>query len=129
MLEAGGIPTLCMSSALSITQSVKPPRAVFVDFPLGHTSGKPLAPAEQDALLERTLSAFETITTPGEIRVFDDCWGEDDDWKLPLLAPGTDSRTDRQDQPQYQSEDDARRAAAALVSGDGCPSCIWLHEE
>ena len=117
-----------MSSALSITQSVKPPRAVFVDFPLGHTSGKPLAERAQDSLLERTLAAFEAINTAGEIRIFDDCWGADDSWKMPLLAPGDDARTDRQDQPQYQSDEDARLAAEALARGDGCPSCVWLAD-
>ena len=114
-----------MSSALSITQSVNPPRAVFVDYPLGHTSGKPFAPAAQDSLLERTLNAFAEIKTPGEIRVFDDCWGDDDSWKIALTQFSADTRTDRQDQPQYQSADDARLAAAATAR-DGCPTCVWV---
>jgi hypothetical protein len=31
-----------MTSAIDITQSVKPPRAVFVNFPLGHRPVRPI---------------------------------------------------------------------------------------
>ena len=127
VLEAAGIPTLCLSSALSITASVNPPRAVFIDYPLGHTAGKPLMPALQDSLLERALAAFEDIRNPGDIRVFDDCWGDDDSWKDALLQAGADTRSDRADEPQYQTEADARLAAEALAR-DGCPTCVWIGD-
>ncbi len=126
-LEAAGIPTLCMSSALSITQAVLPPRAVFVDFPLGHTSGKPFAPEQQDSLLARTLAAFADIHAAGEIRQFSDCWASNDDWKIDVLNPDGDSRTERADGPQYQLEAD-RQAAEAALARDGCPTCIWVGE-
>jgi hypothetical protein len=29
-----------MASALDVIKAVKPPRAAFLDFPLGHTTGK-----------------------------------------------------------------------------------------
>jgi hypothetical protein len=64
-IEARGIPTLSMTSALSITRSVNPPRAAFVDYPLGHTSGKPHAPELQRNLLLDSLRAFETLEEPG----------------------------------------------------------------
>src|SRR3546814_6957411 len=38
-LEAAGLPTLCIVSARDIVEAVDPPRAVFVDYPLGHTAG------------------------------------------------------------------------------------------
>ena len=46
-VEAAGIPTLSMTSAWSITASVNPPRAAFVDYPLGHTTGQPHDRADQ----------------------------------------------------------------------------------
>ena len=67
MIEEAGIPTLCMTSALDITQSVKPPRAVFVNFPLGHQTGRPNDPAIQRNIVRDAMRAFETISTPGEI--------------------------------------------------------------
>ena len=39
-LEAAGIPTVSLTSARDITAAANPPRAVFVDYPLGHTSGR-----------------------------------------------------------------------------------------
>ena len=129
-LEAEGIPTLCMASALSIIEAVRPPRAVFVDFPLGHTSGKPFDTAQQDDLLARALQAFDAITTPGEVLRFDDCWGDDahgDDWKLPVLDPDGDDRTERRDTPQYQHEADRERAELAMRT-DGCPTCVWVAD-
>ena len=37
-----------MTSAYDITQAVNPPRAVFVNYPLGHQTGKPDDPLEPD---------------------------------------------------------------------------------
>ena len=42
-----------MTSALDITQSVKPPRAVFVNFPLGHQTGPPDQPDLQRQIVTR----------------------------------------------------------------------------
>jgi hypothetical protein len=67
VVEAAGIPTLCMTSALDITQSVNPPRAVFVNFPLGHETGRPHQPDLQGQIVRDALHAFETIGKPGTI--------------------------------------------------------------
>ena len=56
-----------MTSALDITQSVKPPRAVFVNFPLGHQTGPPDKPELQRQIVTDAMRAFETITTPATI--------------------------------------------------------------
>jgi hypothetical protein len=56
-----------MTSALDITQSVKPPRAVFVNFPLGHQTGPPDQPELQRAIVTAAMRAFETISTPATI--------------------------------------------------------------
>jgi hypothetical protein len=133
-IEARGIPTLSMSSALSITQAVKPPRTAFVDYPLGHTTGKPHQPELQRSLLLAALRAFETLAVPGERVILPHAWEQDDAWKERLPRPGSDSgaespaddRTLRHDGPQYQSEQDRLRAEAALAEG-GCPTCIFLE--
>ena len=56
-----------MTSALDITQAVNPPRAVFVNFPLGHQTGKPHQPALQRQIVSDAMRAFETIERPGTI--------------------------------------------------------------
>ena len=116
-LEAAGIPTLCMSSALDITRAVNPPRAAFLDFPLGHTAGKPNQPELQRQILADALSSFETMTAPGSARTLPYRWSEDEEWKREAFAEG-DDRLPRHDTPQYQDEEDRRR-----VEGGGSPSC------
>jgi len=56
-----------MTSAIDITRSVKPPRAVFVNFPLGHQTGPPDQPELQRQILKDAMRAFETIAAPATI--------------------------------------------------------------
>ncbi len=78
MVEEAGIPTLCMTSALDITQSVKAPRAVFVNFPLGHQTGRPNDPGIQRRIVRDAMRAFESISTPGEIVPLPYVWDPSD---------------------------------------------------
>ena len=122
-----------MTSALSITQRVYPPRAAFLDFPLGHTTGKANDPALQRAIVRAALHAFETIETPGTIVRLPFSWADDDAWKDGVMRPKTaegahaDDRVERHPTPQYQSEDDRSRAEAELAGG-GCRTCVWLDD-
>ena len=122
-IESQGIPTLSLTSALSITQSVNPPRAVFLDFPLGHTAGRPHDEKIQDAIIEAALTAFETMEAPGSIHRPAIDWDEDEAWKAALAQPRTatgeeenarDDRTERSGEPQYQLESDRVAAESAL---------------
>jgi len=116
-VEAAGIPTLCMTSALDITRAVQPPRAAFLDFPLGHTTGKPDDPELQRAILVEALASFVSMTTPGSVKMLPCRWSDDEGWKGKAFAEG-DERLPRHDTPQYQEEDDRRRA-----EGGGPPPC------
>lgn len=125
-----------MTSALSITRAVNPPRAAFVDFPLGHTTGRPHDLEMQRALLRAALGAFEVIDVPGGIATLPFLWSDDDTWKdtamrgRPATEPGKaaalDERTERHATPQYQCEEDRELAASAQRKG-GCPTCVWLE--
>jgi len=115
--EAAGIPTLCMTSARDITRAVNPPRAAFLDFPLGHTAGKPHDPEMQRQIVAGALSSFETMTAPGSVKELPFRWSEDEEWKAKAFAEG-DDRAPRHDTPQYQEEEDRRRA-----EGNGAPAC------
>ncbi len=82
MVEEAGIPTLCMTSALDITRSVKAPRAVFVNFPLGHQTGRPNDAGIQRQIVRDAMRAFETIATPGEIVELPYVWDtHDQSWE------------------------------------------------
>jgi len=100
-----------MTSALDITRSVNPPRAAFLDFPLGHTTGKPDRPELQRAILLEALDAFNTLTAPGSVKILPFRWSDDDSWKEAAMRMG-DERGERHDTPQYQKEEDRRLAEA-----------------
>ena len=61
------MPTICLTAAHSITASVNPPRAAFVDLPLGNTAGRPNDPEFQRDLLRRAFAAAESMDAPGTI--------------------------------------------------------------
>ncbi len=125
-----------MSSAYSITKAVNPPRAVYLDYPLGHTTGKPHDQDNQLEILRTALAAFEQIDAPGEIIEMPFEWRADHSWKDRVMRPReaqapsnkkedseghADDRVARHDSPQYQSQADAD-----AVTGS-CPSCIFLE--
>jgi len=66
-VEEGGIPTISVSSARDVTELVKPPRSVFVNFPLGHTTGKPFDRELQMKIIKDAFDALKSIKTPGTI--------------------------------------------------------------
>jgi hypothetical protein len=112
-IERRGISTLSLSSAFSITRSVNPPRAIFLDFPLGHTAGRPHDRVLQDGIVEAALVAFETMDTPGTIMRLPFHWADDDDWKDSVMRPHAnddgahrDDRSERSGEAQYQCEAD-----------------------
>jgi hypothetical protein len=104
-----------MTSALDITRSAGAPRAAFLDYPLGHTTGKAGEPELQRAILADALRAFES-TEPGHVRMLPFRWDDAGDWKAAAFA-GADERQPRFAEPQWQSDDD-RRAAEA------CGACV-----
>jgi hypothetical protein len=108
-----------MSSAFDITRAVKPPRAAFLDYPLSHTTGRPDEPELQRQILLEALEGFDSLTTPGEVKVLPFRWAEDEAWKATALIGG-DRRMPRHDTPQYQDEEDRRRAEDRLrAAGPG----------
>ena len=128
-VEARGIPTVSLTSALSITASVNPPRAVHVDYPLGRTAGKPHDPTSQEAIARAAIDQIVRAEAPGAIRRLDLRWAADDAWKDGVMRPKPasaadgggeveDDRVARTDVPQYQFEADREAVEPA------CPTCI-----
>tara|TARA_B100000686_G_C16781220_1_gene972012 strand:+ start:1026 stop:1412 length:387 start_codon:yes stop_codon:yes gene_type:complete len=113
-LELAGFPTLNLTAAYSITQAVNPPRAAFVDMPLGYTAGRPHEPDFQRALLKKAFNAVELIQEPGTIFDTEIVWSEDESWKEKatsgmnngISSAEGDSREERLADPQYQYETD-----------------------
>ena len=60
---------------------VRPPRAAFLDFPLGRQCGKRHDIDLQMRILKDTLNLLTTASVPGEIVDLPYGWGEPFDWE------------------------------------------------
>lgn len=109
-LEGLGIPTTSLSSAWSITASANPPRAAFVNHPLGHTAGRPDDPDGQRAIVRAALRLLHRATAPGTIDPVEVDWPTP--WREKARAL-SDKRTERFDTPQYQHPADEMAATAS----------------
>jgi len=112
-LEANGIPTLVLGSAHDILVAGRAPRAAFVDYPLGHSAGKPGNETDQRAVVAGALAGFASLDVAGQIVTLPNRW-EEDGWRGE--ASSTDARDTRQprdDSPQWQHDGDRDAARAA----------------
>jgi hypothetical protein len=106
-LEKHGTPTLVLGAALDIIEAARPPRAVFLDYPLGHSSGRPNDPADQYAVTRAAIEAFATITVPGTIKRLPNRWDAGEAWKTEASSTAAnDTRQQRDATPQYQLAED-----------------------
>ena len=100
-----GLPTLILGSALDILEAGQPPRAKFLNYPLGFESGKFEDKINQLEVVRQALSGFETIEKPSILKMEFD-WPEG--WELIKKREKgiLDLRSPRNEIPQYQSEAD-----------------------
>jgi hypothetical protein len=66
-VEEAGIPTLTMSVGYDVTAQVRPPRAVFVNYPMGNEIGRPGRLREQRGIVRGAFEALERMSKPGTI--------------------------------------------------------------
>ena len=99
------MPTLILGSALDILKAGRPPRAKFVNYPLGFESGRFRDRQNQFDVVAEALKGFDEMTSPGvdplsyEWRLGWDMVHEREKGKL-------DHRSPRTTTPQYQTEED-----------------------
>ncbi len=124
-IEAAGFATVTLTSAMSITERVMPPRSLFVDAPLGHTAGPKHEPDTGRGIVEMALGLVELGLPSGSIvdsgyRWPNDTWRADPlSWSrkredagggIAAATGSADTRTERSDAPQYQTEADRQAA-------------------
>jgi hypothetical protein len=66
-IEAERMSTISISLNRRITEKVKPPRALLVDFPLGHPMGNPFEYGLQKKILVEALKQLPVVEEPGTI--------------------------------------------------------------
>ena len=66
-IEEMGTPTISITIMPWVTKKAKVPRAVSLEFPIGHPVGKPFDEEQQRMTLIETFHALESIKEPGVI--------------------------------------------------------------
>lgn len=70
VIEKQGISTVSISLLREVTEKVQPPRALFVDRPLGYPLGEPHRPELQSRII---LAALELLESEAPLPVLENC--------------------------------------------------------
>ena len=77
VVEAAGIPTALVSTGRDLTAQVRPPRSLFVNFPMGNHFGAPGDAEQQRRILRAALSLPWTTDQAGVMVDHDEVWPDD----------------------------------------------------
>lgn len=99
---------MVLGSAFDILSSCWPPRTAFVNYPLGHSAGKPFDKSDQNLLVRTALEGFMTHTKPGEVNVLDCDWGDMED--VCATVGGAETILRRETRITYQNQEDLNLA-------------------
>ncbi len=80
-LEAAGIPTVILGSALDVVEHCGVPRFLFTDFPLGNPCGKPFDASMQEAITAQGIDLLESADGPRTTVRTPFRWGGDESWR------------------------------------------------
>ncbi len=80
-LEAHGLPTVIIGSALDVVEHCGVPRFVFTDFPLGNPCGHPWRPDMQRDVLALALGLLESASGPRTTVQAPFAWKDDPGWR------------------------------------------------
>lgn len=70
IVEKAGIPTVSVTLLREVTERVGPPRALFVDYPLGYPLGAPNDAALQTRILRSALALLSEDVPPALLQNF-----------------------------------------------------------
>jgi len=108
-LEASGIPTVVIGSALDIVEHCGVPRFLFTDFPLGNPCGHPGDREMQRAIIAQALGLLETAEAPRTTIAAPFSWRDDPGWRQRYNYVGPENRE------ELAARGDARRQQQAAV--------------
>ena len=74
MLEERGIATACVATGRDLTEQVKPPRALFVNHPMGNNFGAPGDRAMQTDILRRAIAMIDGVEEGGALLDYPTTW-------------------------------------------------------
>jgi D-proline reductase (dithiol) PrdB len=74
VIEEAGIPTVLVSTGRDLTAQVRPPRALFVNHPMGNPFGEAFDRDAQRRILCAALRLLETAARGGTLSDLDSRW-------------------------------------------------------
>ena len=80
-LEAAGIATAILGSAIDIVEHCGAPRFLFTDFPLGNPCGRPYDTAMQRSIVAAGIDLLESAPGPGTVVRTPYRWSDDESWR------------------------------------------------
>lgn len=76
LLEEKGIATVYVATGRDLTELVKPPRALFVNHPMGNNFGRAGDAATQTDILRAALAMLYSVEDGGELVDYPTTWSE-----------------------------------------------------
>ena len=109
-LEAEGIPTVLVGSARDIVEECGVARFLFVDYPLGNSTGKPGDVENQNTIVSTALDVLESAVFPRTTVQAPVRWGSDD-WRDAFMAVTDENRAKLAEIGERRRAKQAARAA------------------
>ncbi len=76
-IEKRGIPTVSLTVTLDVTEHIKPPRAVFLPFMMGHHFGVPFHKQLQRRIILEALDFLTIADNSGDIKMLPLKWADE----------------------------------------------------
>lgn len=111
-LEANGLPTVIIGSAIDVVEHCGVPRFIFTDFPLGNPCGPPYRRDIQRAVVKLALELLSSATGPRTTVTAPFTW-EEADWR------GRYGRVDAAKRGELLEAGRQRRARRAAMRPQG----------
>lgn len=112
-LEASGIPTVIIGSALDVIEHCAVPRYLHVDFPLGNPCGKPYDRGMQLSIISQAVALFRAASGPTTIERAPFVWSDDNSWRDDY------SRVDDSNRQELARRGEARRKRQVAAKAAG----------
>ncbi len=122
-LEANGIATVIIGSAMDIIVHCGVPRYLHTDLPLGNPCGKPYDEDMQTAIIRQALNLVVAAAAPNSIERAPVTWGDDNGWRERFL------RVDESNRQQLAALGEQRRSLQKNKKAQGHSRAPMLAED
>ena len=122
-LEANGIPTLVIGSALDIVEHCGVSRYLYSDLPLGNPCGKHYDHDMQLSIISQAIALFNSATAPNTTERTPYSWSDDNNWRNDYAKVDDSNREELarrgEERRRLQAEQKAVGIERAAMVADG----------